>query len=209
LFLCYNILAIRYCFSSLDNVNFRENASELEKSNNNVGQIKFYGEIMANYKNEALNKIKEKFGNIDLSEIDEVFVVPVGEICDKLGLSADFRKLGSGHSGYLDFENKTIVVNDDYPASRNLFTIAHEIGHYILHNSSQNRFDQYRKYTPKELREEKEANDFAGELLMPKYKFEEVFNELRGDVKKIAERFGVSQKAVEVRGFCLGLIDNI
>lgn len=165
---------------------------------------------MVSYKNKALNRIKEKFSDIDLSMIDEVFIVPVGEICDKLGLKAEFKKLDKGLSGYLDCQSKTIVINDDYPASRNLFTIAHEIGHYVLHDGSQNRFDQQsHQYTPQELAEEKAANDFAEELLMPDYKFVEVFSELRGDIKKISERFGVSQKAVEMRGLSLGLIDNI
>ncbi|MFM7620434.1 MAG: ImmA/IrrE family metallo-endopeptidase [Alphaproteobacteria bacterium] len=164
---------------------------------------------MATYQNESLNKIAQKFTDIDLSQIDDVFVVPVGEICDKLGIKAEFRKLDDGHAGYFDHGLKTIFINENYPGSRNLFTVAHEIGHYILHEGTRNRFDQYNKYTSDELTIEKEANNFAGELLMPKYKFESIFRELQGKTKKIADWFGVSQRAVEVRGFCLGLIDNI
>jgi Zn-dependent peptidase ImmA (M78 family) len=161
------------------------------------------------YQNDSLNKIAEKFPSIDLSEIEDVFVVPVGEICDRLELKAEFKPLQEGHSGYFDPETKTIFVNDNYPATRNLFTIAHEIGHYVLHEGTQNRFDQYHKYTPEELKRERQANDFAGELLMPKYKFEDLFVQLKGDVRRISDWFGVSQRAVEVRGVCLGLIDNI
>ena len=164
---------------------------------------------MIEYQNESLAKIAKKFTTIDLSGIEIVFVVPVGEICDRLGLEVEFKKLEDGHSGFFDQDSKTIFVNDYYPATRNLFTIAHEIGHYVLHEGTQNRFDQYHKYSSEELHREREANNFAGELLMPKYKFIEVFNEVKGNIKKIAERFGVSQSAVEVRGFCLGLIDNI
>ena len=159
------------------------------------------------YKNESLEGIAKKFTTIDLSSLEDVFVVPVGEICDKLGLEVKFDKLESGHSGHL--KDKTIFVNDNYPATRNLFTIAHEIGHFVLHSNTQNRFDQYHKYTPTELVKEREANDFAGELLMPKYKFVEMFNELKGEIKKIADYFGVSRQAAEYRGFRLGLIDNI
>ena len=78
-----------------------------------------------------------------------------------------------------------------------------------MHECSQNRFDEYHKYTPDELTREKEANNFAGELLMPEYKFKEVFDEVRGDIRKLADRFGVSTRATEVRAFWLGLIDNI
>lgn len=164
---------------------------------------------MKNYKNESLDKIVQKFPEVDLSGVEDVSIMPVGEICDKLGLGVEFKKLEEGHSGYFDSERKIIVVNDNYPATRNLFTIAHEIGHYVLHDGTQNRFDKYHDYSPEELVREKEANNFAGELLMPKYKFLEVFNQLEGNIKNIAERFGVSQRAVEVRGFCLGLIDNV
>lgn len=162
-----------------------------------------------NYKNEALTTITENFPDIDLANIDDVFVVPVGEICEKLNIKVAFKKLDSGQSGCLDIETKTIFVNDDYPATRNLFTIAHEIGHYVLHDGAQNRFDQYHRYTPEELKKEKEANEFAGKLLMPQDKLKEVFHELSGNIKRIADFFGVSQKAVEVRCFCLGLIDNL
>lgn len=161
------------------------------------------------YKNSSLNRIAQKYKDKDFSDIEGVFVFPVGEVCDKLGLKVEFVKLDKGKSGFYDSVKKTIFVNDDYPATRNLFTIAHEIGHFVLHDGSQNRFDEYHKYTDSELRMEREANDFAGELIMPKYKFEEVFNEVRGDIEKVADRFGVSIRAAEVRSFWLGLIDNI
>jgi Zn-dependent peptidase ImmA (M78 family) len=164
---------------------------------------------MTLYKNQSLNKIVEKFNNLDFSDIDNIFVVQVGKICEKLQLKAEFKKLQDGLSGYLDPEIKTIFINENYPAARNLFTVAHEIGHYVLHDGTQNRFDQYHKYTTEELQRERQANEFAGELLMPKYKFGEVFKELQGNVKRISDFFGVSQRAIEVRAFYLGLIDNI
>jgi Zn-dependent peptidase ImmA (M78 family) len=164
---------------------------------------------MQKYKNASLDKIAKKYQAEDFNDLEGVFVFPVGEVCDKLGINVEFIKLDKGKSGYYDSKTKTIFVNDDYPAVRNLFTIAHEIGHFVLHEGCQNRFDEYHNYTPEELKREKEANDFAGELLMPQYKFKEVFDEVRGDFKKIADRFGVSHRATEVRAFWLGLIDNI
>ena len=164
---------------------------------------------MTEYKNLSLNTVANKYKDKDFSDLEGVFVFPVGEVCDKLGLNVEFVKLDKGKSGYYDSQKKTIFVNDDYPATRNLFTIAHEIGHFVLHDGSQNRFDEYHKYTPEELTKERQANDFAGELLMPQYKFKEVFDEVRGDIKNLADRFGVSIRAAEVRAFWLGLIDNV
>lgn len=160
------------------------------------------------YKNLSLKQIAEKF-TIDLTEIEGKFVLPIGEILEQINLQVQFVTLQDGHSGYLDVTNKTIFVNEAYPATRNLFTIAHELGHYILHRSSQNRFDDKHKYTSEELQREHEANEFAGELLMPQYKFLEMFEKFCGNTLKISDIFGVSQKAVEVRAFNLGLIDYL
>jgi len=164
---------------------------------------------MKKYQNLSLGKIAQKYPENDFSNLEDSEIFPVGEVCDKLDLKVEFVKLTSGKSGYYDSNRKTIFVNDDYPATRNLFTIAHEIGHYVLHEGSQNRFDEYHQYSSQELIREKEANDFAGELLMPQYKFEQIFEEAKGNIEKIADIFGVSNRATEVRAFWLGLIDNV
>ncbi len=52
-----------------------------------------------------------------------------------------------------------ILVNNDRPASRKNFTIAHELGHLIMH---------FKSFIDSEYRDvEDEANRFAAELLMP------------------------------------------
>jgi predicted transcriptional regulator len=177
-----------------------------------VKNIFFIGNIMSDYpyKNEGLNQIAKVYPNIDFTEADKAgSVVPVGLICELFGLEVVFKKLSDGLAGYFDHDKKIIFVNDTYPATRNLFTIAHEIGHYILHNGTNNRYDEYHKYTPEERKREYEANEFAGKLLMPEQKFIKVFEEYKANVKKIADIFGVSIRACEVRAFNLGLIDSI
>jgi Zn-dependent peptidase ImmA (M78 family) len=161
------------------------------------------------YNNESLKIIAEKFPNINWSFVEKNSIVPVGEICEKLGLNVEFADLRPGLAGYLDRDSKTIYVNQSYSSTRNLFTVAHEIGHYILHNGLNNRYDQYHNYTDEELIMEWEANDFAGKLLMSRTTFINFFKQLGGDLKKIAYEFGVSQRAAEVRAYNLGLIDNI
>ncbi len=63
--------------------------------------------------------------------------------------------------------------------------------------------------TPEERKREYEANDFALKLLMPEYKFVKIFEKYKGNTKKIADIFGVSIRACEVRAFNLGLIDSL
>lgn len=76
------------------------------------------------------------------------------------------------YAGYMDPQTKTIAVSRNLRPEVRHFTIAHEFGHYILHRgqgilfrdrplSGAEREDRHRKP------EEKEADLFAAELLMP------------------------------------------
>lgn len=62
-----------------------------------------------------------------------------------------------------------IIVNKNFSNDRKRFTIAHELGHLLLHNENNFPISNYRD-------KEKEANQFASEFLMP---METVKNSLR------------------------------
>lgn len=101
--------------------------------------------------------------------------IPVLEIAEKLGLSVGISKFGKFSkdvSGFIDFSEKRIHVNEDDSFNRKLFTIAHEIGHWVMHR------EYYLKYTDKyevmarqtgikQNKFEQEANAFAAALLVP------------------------------------------
>ena len=192
-------------------VSLSEN-NKIENANNqNINQVvNKENENKSNYKNEALNIICNKYSNIDFSKIDDNFVVKVGDICELLNLDCQFVDLKDGCAGELDRNNRVIYINNNYTATRNLFSVAHEIGHYVLHEGMQYRFDDYKKYLTKEQRQiEYEANDFAGKLLMPEYKFVDLYCKKCGNKSKLSDFFGVSLEAVKTRAFFLGLIDNL
>lgn len=70
----------------------------------------------------------------------------------------------------LDPIQRTIyILNDNKPTSRKFFSIAHEIGHWMLHSKdkSRSRTSDYSLLDPQGIIEEQEANAFAAELLMP------------------------------------------
>ncbi|MCG3172594.1 MAG: hypothetical protein GMKNLPBB_00748 [Myxococcota bacterium] len=111
-----------------------------------------------------------------------------------------------------------IGINRSLPPKRQRFTLAHEIGHYILHLKEP---DPDYIIEGGEIREkplfragweqiELEAHEFAGELLMP---YEEFNKQLKEDPEKpieerlkvVAERFNVSKPAARVRAQWLGL----
>ncbi len=113
-----------------------------------------------------------------------------------------------GDQNLKDFDtDKVIVVNSNHAATRKRFTVAHELGHYILKNCPQNCYahrDSGEVYNP----EEKDANSFASALLMPEEDIRRFansfFDNTFGDVDlmiipKVARRYNVSESAAEVR----------
>ena len=91
-----------------------------------------------------------------------------------------------------------IIVNNNESISveRKIFTIAHELGHLILHRNSFNG-----EVSEENEIEEKQANDFAAELLMPEKAFEKQWELHSGiswveAVLQIKQYFRVSYKTV-------------
>jgi predicted transcriptional regulator len=83
---------------------------------------------------------------------------------------------------------------------RDRFTIAHELGHLFLHFPI--RSDATLGMAANRIGskiEEWEANWFAAGLLMPEKVFRRVYENLAGDIIKIAEYFRVSPTAAEIR----------
>ncbi len=135
-------------------------------------------------------------------------------------------------SGFLlrDLTNRRalIGVNSSHSTSRKRFTIAHEIGHFLLHEGDALHVDQ-REGVDLGLRmkrrdpesslgtddEEKEANFFAAELLMPTsllesdllaMKMEAPEDEDEDIIEKLADRYEVSIQAMTFRLTNLGLL---
>ena len=131
------------------------------------------------------------------------------------------ERLGRDVSGLLfrDGENVVIGVNDLHAPKRQRFTIAHEIGHLVLHKGRPLVLDHvrvnFRDATSSTATnaEEIQANAFAAEILMPR---EMVMAEARrlmalasttdaSIVSDLAQVFEVSDQAMEYRLMNLGL----
>lgn len=94
-------------------------------------------------------------------------------------------------------------------ATRDRFTIAHELGHYILHSSfGEKPIKASRFGKPSMERIEWEANWFAAAFLMPADHFRETWARLSGDAACVADRYRVSPQAASVRARVLGLVDG-
>lgn len=113
-----------------------------------------------------------------------------------------------------------IGVNSKHPPVRIRFTIAHEMGHLLLHTKSELHVDQavIRMRDQKTSRgtddDEMEANRFAAEVLMPESFLKEDLNSL-GPVSaddgiavgRLAKKYQVSPQAMTIRLTTLNLLD--
>jgi Zn-dependent peptidase ImmA (M78 family) len=112
-------------------------------------------------------------------------------------LSVKRMNVGEKVSGLLvvckevDAEYVNIGFNSNHPWCRRRFTIAHEIGHLLLgHMCSDNQNDG--------THNEKEANLFAAELLMPAKLIKKDFANIN-DVQELAQLYRVSSQALTIR----------
>lgn len=126
----------------------------------------------------------------------------------------------SGMTAFLPDQNIfTILINETKPATRQYFTIAHELGHYFLHQEEikkdpfvdkDNVLDSantlFRRDIAISTQLETEANNFAASLLMPTDLVKKAWGKL-GSVEECAEIFKVSIEAMSIRLSRLGLIN--
>jgi len=105
------------------------------------------------------------------------------------------QPLGDGHA---------IVVRGASSEHRRRFTIAHEIGQFVLHPG---RLAPERGGAVNQAWQEleREADQFAAELLMPEGLVREAVVEQGDDASRLADRFDVSRQAMQTRLRRLGL----
>lgn len=118
------------------------------------------------------------------------------ELAESLGIIVLYEPLGS-INGYYNtaFRQKFIHINQDLPEYKKLFTAAHELGHAILHPSSNTPFLRENTFfSVNKL--EIEANAFAVNLLITDEDLEE-HKELT--IGQIAMMFGCNDELIKLR----------
>lgn len=103
-------------------------------------------------------------------------------------------------SGVIDYANKAIYVNQSESLNRQRFTMAHEIGHAVLHIADgPGMVDLRQSIDHPQNQKEKEANQFAAALLMPREPFLMEWSKTSSTVDGVSAIFGASKQAVEIR----------
>lgn len=157
--------------------------------------------------------------------------VPVKEIAENLGAKVIFEPNDDDLSGFLlrDKSHIVIGVNSTHSLVRQRFTIGHEIGHFLLHSQENFHIDRsYEGFNRRIVKDkfernkdsatgadkiEREANQFAAQLLMPTDFIQKDMLklgriDLLHDVKleKLSSDYGVSLQALMYRLNNLGYI---
>lgn len=108
----------------------------------------------------------------------------------------------------------TIGVNAGHHSNRRRFTIAHELGHFFLHNGGERMFVDMRDHRASlgTDRREIDANRFAASLLIPETLLREELEGVAvgvgdmGRIAALASMFQVSNQAMQLRLSSLDLL---
>lgn len=157
----------------------------------------------------ASNLRQQALSFLNMEQTSEVPVEQIAEMY--LGYELDFVEGIDGYPddviGGIDFETNTILVNSAIEShiGRYSFTIAHEIGHHVLH-----REEFYRQSKSKHIMcrgmkerpiEEMQADRFAESLLMPANLVKEHFRKVRNkNIFKPENPYIVASKVIESTG---------
>lgn len=130
--------------------------------------------------------------------------VDPSRIARGLGISVFFVKFGVAQqnvSGFYDCEENAIFVNKEEWPLRQTFTIAHELGHGVLHKqwamSSEYRVLMRDQAYNGDEPHEKEANAFAAHLLVPRFMLDEYWQRL--SIEQLSQLFAVSVPMIKNR----------
>lgn len=147
------------------------------------------------------------------------FAVPINVegLVVNIGVKLDKVEFDDDVSGLFVLKNNKpfILYNATQSRNRTRFTIAHELGHYILHSKDRPLFIDKKKVLYRdnnsstgEVLMEREANAFAASLLMPRNliqnELDKMVSQEEDVIQYLADEFQVSTQAMSFRLSNLG-----
>lgn len=134
--------------------------------------------------------------------------IDIEAILKRHGIHLVMREASTDLAGMLlvDEDQAIIAVNEGHPEVRRRFTLAHELGHFLLHRQPGSAiFHRDEKSSEGTDRTEIDANAFAAELLMPAEEVRHYAVQLHIDLLadeelyKLSKKFKVSPQAMSIR----------
>lgn len=158
---------------------------------------------------------------LDKTKINEP-PISIEKIAKQLKLRVRFEPFDGDLSGCIvrHGNHATVGINSLHHENRQRFTLAHEIGHFLLHKGEEVIVDRGFRVNLRDAEaskaenpEEIEANYFAAELLMPE---NILIDDLKGKkldiendelIRELADRYRVSPQALTYRLVNLGYLN--
>jgi hypothetical protein len=167
------------------------------------------------FREKIAKKVEELLRKFDIRRPP----VPVDRIARKLDLLlAPFPAPGDISGAIIRRGGRVVIaVNPAHHANRQRFTIAHELGHFFLHEGLEEHVDQNFRVAWRNADSSKainwmevQANRFAGELLMPTRFMLKDLDALqtvdRHTVALLVSKYVVSPDAMKIRLSQLGIV---
>lgn len=148
--------------------------------------------------NQYIYNSPEQYAQEIISSFNLTPPIDLNKICEILDIKVNYESLSSVEALLIVSPGKRNIIIDNCKniyKPRERFTIAHEIGHYMMpwHENLQ-QCDKIADFKSEDTTE-REANDFASELLVPKSNLLEDINGKKVTlslIKQLAEKYAVS-----------------
>jgi Zn-dependent peptidase ImmA (M78 family) len=140
--------------------------------------------------------------------------IDIIKLAENLGIDVYAEEKDDDFNSCIIFDKENqkhaIYVNLNHPITRQRFSIAHELAHYVLHPEKikQGMVNREEKITPRTKVQEEEADSLAEEILMPKELIEKYLQGSHIDkttridanlVNEISDYFRVSKVVATIR----------
>jgi len=143
---------------------------------------------------------KRALESVDCEELP----IPLDDIVEKMGLKTVKFNFHDDISAVLKPEFDVIGVNENHHPVRRRFSVAHELGHFLLGHKLGSEIvdDGFDKPLPIE----QEANAFAAALLMPADLLKKSVAKVGLNLDELSKTYEVSKQAMTIRLLALNLI---
>lgn len=138
-----------------------------------------------------------------ISEYQLNYPLNIEQFCQNLNIKI-FEKDLDMDACLIIKNGKTFILLNKYNYSKRKFSIAHELGHYFLDNHNElmfSCFDIESGSKSNNMEQEREADEFASELLIPSNKIEKkLLEDISFEIiKQLQEEFQTSLKSTAIK----------
>lgn len=137
--------------------------------------------------------------------VNQIFPIDPILVAKAMGLEVFTANLPRDVSGQIFYKEKKIFIEKTDYITRQVFSVAHELGHYVLHNDGTSHISLRDTTSSQGIdTKEIEANLFAANLLIPQDEVLRLVG-LKFTLDSMASYFGVSPLAMQYRLENLGI----